>query len=118
MTVFYLHFNEEELNQRILKLTGKGYDVRPHSSTEEAAKWTDYIPDIVVISLDRLPSHGRAYADWIWEAKKRQNIPIIFSGGKPGKVEPILAKFPQAIYCTTEKLTYTVEKTKAMLQGK
>ncbi|MFL5752513.1 MAG: hypothetical protein ACJ76F_03830 [Bacteroidia bacterium] len=118
MKVFYLHFNEEELIERAEKLTDRGYTVRTHSDAEQAARWDDYIPDIVVISLDRLPSHGRAYADWIWESKKRQNIPIIFSGGKPDKVAPIRAKFPGAIYCTTEKLTYTVEKTKEMLLQK
>ena len=37
-----------------------------------------------MISLDRLPSHGRAVAEWLWEAKKRQHIPIVFLGGQPG----------------------------------
>jgi len=102
--IFYLHFNEAELKERIKPLIKAGYDVRCHWSTENVAKWTNYIPDIVILSLNRLPSHGRQYAEWIWEAKKRQHIPIIFVDGKPDKIEQTREKFPKAIYCSSDQL--------------
>jgi hypothetical protein len=86
-SIFYLHWNEEELAPRVVALLAEGHEVRCHWSTVEPPKWGDYLPDAVVISLDRLPSHGRAVAEWIWEAKKRQTIPILFAGGEADKVK-------------------------------
>ena len=62
------------------------------------------MPDAVVISLDRLPSHGRAVAEWLWQAKKRQSIPLVFVGGTAEKVETMRERFPAAVYCARERL--------------
>ena len=75
-----------------------------HWSTETVADFRNNLPDILVISLERLPSHGRRYAEWMWEAKKRQHIPIIFAGGKPEKTEPVKTKFPNAHFCSMPDL--------------
>ncbi len=102
--IFYLHWNEAELKERIAPLVKAGYEVAYHWSTAEHAKFGEALPEAVVISLDRLPSHGRAVAEWLWEAKKRQHIPIVFAGGQPDKVKATKAKFPKAIFCATEKV--------------
>ena len=107
--IFYLHFNEAELNERIKPFIRAGYSVRNQWSTEVIAKWTDYIPDIVILSLDRLPSHSRHYAEWIWEAKERKHIPIILVDGKPDKVQETREKFPNAIYCSSDQLESTIK---------
>jgi hypothetical protein len=75
--------------------------VRTHWSTTESADLKDKLPEALVVSLDRLPSHGRAMAEWLWEAKKRQHIPIVFEGGAPDKVAATKSKFPDAVYCPT-----------------
>ncbi len=108
--VFYLHFDEVELKERIKPLIAAGFDVRYHFSTLETVKWIDYNPDVMVISLDRLPSHGRTYADGITASKKWKDSPIVFVGGKPDKVEPIKAKFPQGVFCSNEALTDTIRQ--------
>jgi hypothetical protein len=72
--------------------------------------WVEALPEIFLISLDRLPSHGRQYAEWVWESKKRQHIPIVFVDGEPGKVEATRAKFPKAIFCTSDKLVANIKK--------
>ncbi len=56
-----------------------------HFNTETVADFKNDLPEALVISLDRLPSHGRQYAQWFLEAKKRQHIPIVFCGGLPEK---------------------------------
>ncbi len=111
--IFYLHFNEAELKERMAPLADAGHEVRGHGSTEVAAKWGDHLPDVVVISLDRLPSHGRAYAEWIWEAKKRQAIPIIFAGGVADKVNVTRARFPRGVFCSTEDVPDVVDRLAA-----
>jgi hypothetical protein len=53
-------------------------------------------PTAVVISLRRLPSHGREVADVLWYTKWGRAIPIVFFDGQPDKVEATRAKFPAA----------------------
>lgn len=108
--IFLLHWNEAEANDRACALRGAGHDVMVHWSIESSPLLKDSLPDMAVISLDRLPSHGRAVAEWLWEAKKRQHIPIIFSGGEPSKVEATRVKFPKAAYCSTASMVGTVAK--------
>jgi hypothetical protein len=108
--IFYLHWNEAEAKARLAPLVKAGYEVACHWSTEEHAKFGDTLPDAVVISLDRLPSHGRAVAEWFWEAKKRQHIPIIFVGGQPDKVKATKAKFPKAIFCSMEEASAVLDR--------
>jgi len=110
--LFFIHWNEQELKQKIAPLKAAGYQVASHFSQETTANLKDNLPEVLIICLDRLPSHGRAYAEWLWEAKKRQYIPIIFCGGPPDKEEATRAKFPRAIYCSNEKLVATLEKLK------
>ena len=99
MKVFYVHWNEAECKARATELRRAKHIVRCHWSTTAAADLKDQLPQALVISLDRLPSHGRAIAEWMWEAKKRQHIPIVFAGGAPDKVAATKAKFPKAVYC-------------------
>lgn len=60
--IFYFHWNRKEFNERSARLRMAGHEVRGHWDPERVAKLGDSMPDVFVISLDRLPSHGRAYA--------------------------------------------------------
>jgi hypothetical protein len=110
--VFFIHWNEEEMKEKIKPLKKAGFKVDYHFSTETTATIKDNLPECLIICLDRLPSHGKAYAEWMWEAKKRQHIPIIFCGGQPDKVKATRSKFPKAIFCSNEKLPAALEKLK------
>ncbi|HEY2932539.1 MAG TPA: hypothetical protein VGK99_12415 [Acidobacteriota bacterium] len=102
--IFYLHWNQKEAEERTAQLQAEGFDVSCHWSTELAARFGAVLPEVVVISLDRLPSHGRSVAEWFWEAKKRQHIPIIFAGGDPEKVSMVRKQFPKAVFCSAEEV--------------
>jgi hypothetical protein len=110
--IFFIHFNEAELKEKIRPLKQAGYKVESHFSTESVADLRQAQPDVLVICLDRLPSHGRRYAEWLWEAKKRQHIPIVFCGGTPEKILITKEKLPKATYCNNEKLLAILEKIK------
>lgn len=99
--IFYVHWNESEALERIASMTDAGHEVRAHWSTDSSLSLKDDLPDVVVISLDRLPSHGRSVAEWFWEAKSRWHIPIVFEGGKTDKVAVAREKFPEAQFCKT-----------------
>ena len=106
--VFLLHWNRAEAEERAALLRRDGHRVSVHWSAEEGPDLATSLPDIAVISLDRLPSHGRAVAEWLWEAKKRQHIPIVFAGGEPDKVAVTRNKFPRAVFCPTSEIGQTV----------
>jgi hypothetical protein len=106
--VFYLHWNREELEHRVRPLQAAGHQVASHWSTDDHIQLGDFAPEVVVISLDRLPSHGRQVAEWFWEAKKRRVIPILFAGGKADKVEATRTRFPDAVYCASEEVAQTL----------
>jgi hypothetical protein len=112
MNIFYIHWNEDELKERIAPLKKAGYKVSFHFNTESTANLKNNLPDILIICIDRLPSHGKAYAEWLWEAKKRQHIQVIFCGGMPEKTESLKTKFPKAFFCSNEKLLSALEKLK------
>ena len=109
--IFFIHWNEKELPEKIRPLKKAGYKVDYHFNTQTVADLRENLPDLLVICLDRLPSHGKRYAEWLWEAKKRQHIPIIFCGGTPEKVTAIKLKLPNAIFCSNERLENTIEQT-------
>lgn len=108
--IFFLHWNETEAKELASGLTTAGHDVTVHWSVQSPPPLKDAPPDIAVISLDRLPSHGRAVAEWLWEAKKRRHIPILFVGGQPAKVEATLAKFPKAFHCPADSMPEMVSE--------
>jgi hypothetical protein len=101
--IFYVHWNEQELQQRISSLLAAGYDVGYHWQAATKPTVREFEPDVVVVSLDRLPSHGRRFAEWFWEAKKRQKIPIVFVGGEPEKAAVAKKQFPNASFRTIEE---------------
>lgn len=106
--LFYIHWNESELEERLAPLRAAGHVAYGHWNTQTTPKLADNLPDVMIVSLDRLPSHGRAYAGWLWEAKKRQHIPLVFAGGQPEKVAVTRQLFPQAVFCTTEEVPAVV----------
>jgi hypothetical protein len=111
-TVFYLHWNEEECSDHVRALEAEGHIVCCHWSTQSHAVIPEQV-DAVVISLDRLPSHGRAVADGFWSAKKRQSTPILFVGGDAEKVASTREKFGKARFCTRGRLPGALAKLNA-----
>ena len=60
---FFIHWNEGELKEKIAPLKNAGYKVDYHFSQQTTANLKDHLPDALVICLDRLPSHVKAYAE-------------------------------------------------------
>lgn len=112
--IFLLHWNQSEAEERAALLRRAGHEVTVHWSTESSPQLKEALPEVAVISLDRLPSHGRAVAEWLWEAKKRRLIPILFAGGEPPSIEATRAKFPKALFCSTASIVGAIAKRTAL----
>jgi CheY-like chemotaxis protein len=58
-------------------------------------------PDVVVIDLTRLPSHGREVAGWLRGRKSTRDIPVVFADGDPLKVAAALKHPVQRVHAVT-----------------
>lgn len=101
-----VHWNADEAKGIAASLETKGWRVR--TGEFELKEIKAYPPAAVVISLRRLPSHGREVADALWSAKWGRAIPIVFFDGAPEKVEATRKKFPEARFTTWDKLPSTL----------
>ena len=67
-------------------------------------------PDVVVIDLSRLPSHGREVATFLRGQKATRHIPIVFVDGAAEKVEAIRKLLPDAVYTPRTHLRSALKK--------
>ena len=72
---------------RDLKKAGFTVDASVLRTTGFIGQFRDQPPDIILIDLDRLPSHGRAVAIVVHSGKSTRHIPIVFAGGLEEKAK-------------------------------
>ncbi len=79
------------------------YDERPAS--REMAEWRLTPPDLFLIDLTRLPSHGREMGVAIRNSKHLRSVPVmVFYDGEPEKVERVKQVIPDAVFVSSAKL--------------
>jgi CheY-like chemotaxis protein len=65
-------------------------------------------PDVFVIDLSRLPSHGREVAFALRRSKSTRSIPIVFLEGEADKVEALRQQLPDAVFTSLSGLVAAV----------
>jgi hypothetical protein len=113
--IYFVHWNEQELQDLAVPLRAEGHEVFGHHYQNRAARWDGFEPDVVAISLERLPSHGRAIAHWVASSKKRRATPVVFVGGKKDKAAELKTEFPSGVFCSFAAMSRTIA---AILAGK
>lgn len=93
-----VHWDEEEAKELAAPLRADGWLVKLGNFKLKDLKVNP--PVALLISLRRLPSHGREVADALWYTKLGRAIPIIFFDGETDKVEATKSKFPDAQFVT------------------
>ncbi len=101
--IFYVHWNRAESDAQTAALQTAGHTVICHATARKPPKLSRP-PDVFVISLARLPSHGRAVAKWCQGSQQRRAIPLAFVGGSADQVAATRKQFPDAICCTPQEL--------------
>lgn len=107
--LIHWHAGEAASLAELLEKAGHAVEARP-LETGNFAKARTRPPDVYVISLDRLPSHGREVAFALRESKATRHVPIVFAGGAEGKVDKIKAALPDATYATWTQIRSAVRK--------
>lgn len=111
LRVILLHWKSSEIEELAGLL--KGFEVQKYAPVSgEGMKGLSAfaVPDALVVSLDRMPSHGHAVA-WHYHSRTlTRHVPIVFAGGAADKVEKVREAMPFASYCSWTDVAKTVRE--------
>ena len=96
LRLIHWHRSEAAAHARTLRALGHSVAHDPITGPETFKRVRQNPPDLFVICLDRLPSHGREVAGAIREFKTTRQVPILFVGGAPDKVAKLRQTLPDA----------------------
>ena len=105
--LFLIHWNDAEAEDKARALRIDGWDVETESAdgARGAKRLLADPPDVVVIWLTRLPSHGRETAHYFRSSPAGRSTPIVFVGGEGEALARVRAKVPDAVYTAPDGLT-------------
>ncbi|HTQ54078.1 MAG TPA: hypothetical protein VMI94_06425 [Bryobacteraceae bacterium] len=97
-----IHWKAAEAAPLIAALRGAGYEVDYDEQLQGDAfrRIRQSPPDVFVIDLSRLPSHGREVAVFLRGHQTTRGVPMVFVGGEPEKVRRIRELLPDAVYAS------------------
>lgn len=104
--VFYIHWHpaEARANADAIRKLGFTVEVEAEDGARACKHMSEDPPNAVVISLARLPSHGRETAKALALIKATRDIPVLFVGGNEDAIEKARAAVPSAEFATPEEL--------------
>ena len=110
--ILFVHWNAEEAKQRTRLLKRLGHQARALSSSEKAGldRVREVPPDLLLIGLDRLPSHGREVAGYFRRAKATRNVPILFVDGDKERVARTRNLIPDAEFAKWDDVESAIPK--------
>lgn len=98
--ILLVHWNKAEAGARAEKLAKFGHEVAVLSDSKDSTGFRirGTPPELFVIDLGRIPSHGREVAGYFRRQKATRNVPILFVGGDPERVESVRKLLPDASF--------------------
>lgn len=95
-----IHWHDAEREERAERVRDAGFECDASAFGprygEEVRKEP---PDIYLIDLSRLPSHGREAGVYLRGSQFQGHVPVVFVDGLPEKVDRVREELPDAIYC-------------------
>ena len=94
-----IHWNAAEAEERAARLAGADVEV-DHAPLNPAGlrDLRANPPDVFVIDLGRLPSHGRDVGVAMRQTRATRTVPLVFVDGDPAKVSRVRQLLPDAAY--------------------
>lgn len=100
----------EAWNSRALKIPGFTVDAPPFTSSRLVTRIRELAPAAVLIDLDRRPSHGRAVAILLRSTKGTREIPIVFAGGEPEKIERVRRDLAGSVFTDWKNVAKSLQQ--------
>lgn len=111
--VSLFHWNAAEAEERAHRLRRAGHDVDFHADNVDATvtrRVSASPPDIFVIDLNRLPSHGRELGVWLRRQKATRDVPLVFIEGDTEKTARVRELLPDAEFTTWRRVRGTITR--------
>jgi CheY-like chemotaxis protein len=108
--ILLVHWNPEEARERARELTSFGHAVETlsRSETSDLRQVRSSPPELFLIDLGRLPSHGREIAGYFRRQKATRTVPIVFVGGDRERVESARRLLPDAHFAQWKNIRATI----------
>lgn len=126
LRAFVVHWNADELPAKARMVEATGADVVGTEASDgaRAAKEVQRLaPDVLVVWLARLPSHGRATAGYVRSTAWGKDIPIVFVDQDPDplpkdKKVALLEAVPDGLVVTPATLAAWMVKVEKALESR
>jgi CheY-like chemotaxis protein len=119
--VLLCHWNADEAEARAAKLRDAGHDVKIHASEADLGGLRavrESPPDVCVVDLARLPSHGREVGVWWRRQKNTRLIPLVFVEGDREKTKRVRDLLPDAHYTSWGRIRSAIRSAVKRSIGK
>ena len=109
---FLIHWNKAEALEKVKPLRAAGWTVIYEYGSGEIAFKTIKAkpPDVVIIYLSRLPSHGSRMGEVLKQSKATRAIPILFVDGEIEKIAKVKSNVPDGIFIRSADLKKTLKQ--------
>jgi len=110
--VLLVHWNAKEAKAKARTLQGLGHtaEILWDSEKPNLGRVRESPPDLFLIDLTRLPSHGREIAGYFRRAKTTRQVPILFVDGDAQRVSRASQLIPDAEFGNWEKIQSALKK--------
>lgn len=116
--LLYVHWNRDEALDIVRQLRAAGHVVR-YEAKDGAVVWKKVKaspPDVLVVSLERLPSHGLRTAAVTLQVKRLADLPLLFVDGNTEAVTKARKIFPRASFTSATRLVDALKPSKQAAQ--
>lgn len=109
--IFLIHWNRQEAAALAKPLRAKGWAVVIESRDGARAYRSIRAkpPDLVLIYLTRLPSHGRETGHSLRSLKATRKLPIVFIGGEGHTLTKTKTTVPDAVFLSSAEIDEWLE---------
>lgn len=120
-TAFVIHWDEGEMPAKVAAVEACGLEVvgREWADGARAATYAKGLePDVLVVWLSRLPSHGRVAAQHVRSTPWGRTLPIVLVDGDPEPLDAVRmgkvrAAVPDAVVCSPGRLKAAIAEALA-----
>ncbi len=111
--ILLIHWNADEAEVRAATLRKAGHSVETLTDAKDSSAHKRIAanpPDLFIIDLARLPSHGRELGGWLRRNRATRHVPLLYIEGDPVKTDRVRALLPDAHFAPWTRVRAAVTR--------